>query len=214
MFPIALDEAPDNHDFLFGMLPFDIDQLQNFLNRLFYRRLNKTAGIDQQHLGCKRVFPEQPSLFLQGAEHYLGINKIFGAAETDHINGRHIQSSVCISSERSILVRFRLLVKNSESLNPGFHFSPQSSSETRKTPANSTSLKLQTAQRAEYSMSTPSIPCSSRSFSRYLLLSRYGASVDQILPKTGRIFNSCVPSIELLVEGLRRGGRTVADIIA
>ena len=63
-------------------------RLEDRLDRFFLRRIDERARVHHQHVGVVSIRGYLHSALQNAAEHDLGIDQIFRAAETDHADFR------------------------------------------------------------------------------------------------------------------------------
>ena len=63
-------------------------RFEDGVDRFLLRGIDKRAGVDDEHVGLIRVRGNRHAVLEHAAEHDLGIDQIFCAAEADHADLR------------------------------------------------------------------------------------------------------------------------------
>jgi hypothetical protein len=72
--------------------------LQHRIDALLLRRVDKRAGVDDHHVGLRRVIGDSQAALQKGSEHDFGIHQILGAAEGDQAHSHWLLHCIRLHS--------------------------------------------------------------------------------------------------------------------
>ena len=82
--PVSLNQAACGHQHPADACLLVLRHFQNTVDAFFFGRVNKTAGIDDEHLRLGGIFRKSVACRSQKPQHTLRIHLILGAAKTDN----------------------------------------------------------------------------------------------------------------------------------
>jgi hypothetical protein len=83
LIPVTLAEAAGDDQPLAGAAFLELRELEDGVDRLFFRGIDEGARVDDEHLGLGRVRGQCMSALLREPHHDLGVDQILRTAEGD-----------------------------------------------------------------------------------------------------------------------------------